>query len=289
MLADAFYRYPRWWVEVLLRVRMSVLHGQTAQHRLPRTPPGEVVARAMDADRYARYADRWVDFVNGLRDRRASPPLLAGTWLAGAVLLAVMVASALASALGRPIAGRSAAAASTARARFGRSLVSVLESARTVKLAAATPAVHAHLQRVDAGRVAAAVREHRVQAVLDGVPMVMVQCGVVAAWVVHVAGGWGLATTLLVANAVSGLRLVRPGGRHGRHRGARHPRLAAGDQPVRRRRRPDGPARPASTCVAGTAPAAAGRSSGSRCATLDPARRHRRPRRRHHRRAATST
>ena len=31
-----------------------------------RTPPGEVVARTMDADRLARYADRWVDFVNGL-------------------------------------------------------------------------------------------------------------------------------------------------------------------------------------------------------------------------------
>ena len=203
MLADAFYRYPRWWVEVLLRVRMSVLFGQTAQHRLPRTPPGEVVARAMDADRYARYADRWVDFVNGLVIAGVTAAL-AGTWLAGAVLLTVLVTSALASALGRPIAGRSAAAASTARARFGRTLVSVLESARTVKLAAATPAVHAHLQRVDAGRVAAAVREHRVQAVLDGVPMVMVQGGVVAAWAVHATGGWGLGTTLLVANAVAG-------------------------------------------------------------------------------------
>ena len=40
--------------------------GRRAQHRLERTPPGEVVARTMDADRLARYADRWVDFVNGL-------------------------------------------------------------------------------------------------------------------------------------------------------------------------------------------------------------------------------
>ena len=38
----------------------------------------------------------------------------------------------------------------------------------------------------------------------DGVPIVMVQCGVVAAWAVHVAGGWGLATALLVAGAVNG-------------------------------------------------------------------------------------
>jgi ABC-type multidrug transport system fused ATPase/permease subunit len=82
--------------------------------------------------------------------------------------------------------------------------VSALDSVRTVKLAASTPSVHAHLREVDGGRVDAAVREHRVQALLDGVPIVMVQCGVVAAWGVMVAGGWGVATALLVASAVSG-------------------------------------------------------------------------------------
>jgi len=203
MLADAFYRYPRWWVEILLRTRMVVLHGQTRQHRLPRTPAGEVVGRALDGDRYPRYADRWVDFINGMIVA-AFTALVAGTWLAGAVLLVVMVSSALASAVGRPIAGRSAAAASAARARFGRALVSAMESVRTVKLAAATPEVHAHLLDVDSGRVNAAVREHRVQAFLDGVPMLMVQCGVVAAWAVYFLEGWGLATALLVANAVAG-------------------------------------------------------------------------------------
>lgn len=203
LLADAFWRYPRWWIEVMLRVRMSVLHGQTAQQRLTRTPPGEVVARSMDADRYARYADRWVDFLNGMIIA-AFTALIAGTWIAGAVLLAVMVTSALASAVGRPVAGRSAAEASTARARFGRALVSALESARTVKLAAATPSVRRHLRDVDSGRVAAAVKEHRVQAFLDGVPIVMVQCGVVTAWAVYFAGGWSLAIALLVGNAVAG-------------------------------------------------------------------------------------
>ena len=203
MLANAFWRYPQWWVEVMLRARMAVLHGQTRQRRLARTPPGEVVARSMDADRYARYADRWVDFVNGLIIASVTA-LLAGTWMAGAVLLAVMVASALASTVGRPIAGRSAAASSTARAGFGRALVSALDSARTVKLAAAVPEVHAHLRRVDSGRVAAAVKEHRVQAFLDGVPTVMVQCGVVAAWAIYFRGGWSLAIALLVANAVGG-------------------------------------------------------------------------------------
>ena len=203
LLSQAFRTYPHWWVEVRLRVRAAVLYGQTSQHRLERTPPGEVVARTMDADRLARYTDRWVDFVNGLVVA-AVTALVAGTWLAGAVLITVMVASALASTLGRRVAGRSAAAASTSRARFGQSLVSALESVRTVKLAAATPQVHAHLRTVDSGRVDAAVREHRVQALLDGVPTVMVQCGVVAAWAGLLTDRWGLATALLVANAVSG-------------------------------------------------------------------------------------
>ncbi len=203
ILTSAIRRYPRWWIEVMLRVRMTVLTGQTRQHRLERTPPGEVVARSMDADRYALYADRWVDFLNGLAIV-AVTAALGGSLLAGGVLLVVLVGAALASAVGRPIAGRSATESSAARARFGRSLVSVLESARTVKLAAATPAAHRHLRLVDAGRVEAAVFEHRVQAVLDGVPVVMVQVGVVAAWGTYAIGHWELATAILVAGAVNG-------------------------------------------------------------------------------------
>ncbi|WP_342770122.1 ATP-binding cassette domain-containing protein [Xylanimonas allomyrinae] len=202
-LAWAVYVYPRWWIEVLLRVRMTVLAGQTGQHRLPATPPGEVVARAMDADRFVQYADRWVDFINGLIIVVVTA-LLGWSWQAGAVLLAVMVVPAVASAAGRPIAGRSAARSSAARARFGRALVSALDAARTVKLAARTPQVHAHLSGVDAGRVRAAIFEHRVQAVLDGVPTVMIQVGVVAAWFALLDGAWNLATALLVANAVTG-------------------------------------------------------------------------------------
>ncbi|WP_454852023.1 ATP-binding cassette domain-containing protein [Promicromonospora soli] len=195
--------YPRWWIEVLLRIRMSVMYGQTRQYRLPATPPGEVVARSMDADRFVRYADRWVDFVNGLAIV-AVTALISGTWTAGAVLLAVMVVSALASAIGRPIAGRSAAGSSAARARFGRALVSALDSARTVKLAARTPDVRRHLGEVDSGRVTAAIFEHRVQAVLDSVPLVTLYVGVVTAWAFYLTDRWDLATTLLVASAVMG-------------------------------------------------------------------------------------
>lgn len=201
--AGAMRIYPKWWVEVLLRIRTAVLVGQTNQHRLRRTPPGEVVARALDADRYVRYADRWVDLTNGLVIVVVTT-LLSGSLLAGAVLLAVLVVTAVCAVAGRPIAGRTAARASTARARFGRALVSALDAARTVKLAARTPQVHDHLRGVDAGRVRAAVFEHRVQAVLDGVPVIAVQAGVVVAWAALLSGTWNLATTLLVAAAVSG-------------------------------------------------------------------------------------
>src|SRR5699024_3088550 len=43
-----------------------------------------------------------------------------------------------------------------------------------------------------------------VRAVLDGVPVVMVQVGVVISWAAVLWGWWGLATALLVANAVGG-------------------------------------------------------------------------------------
>jgi ABC-type multidrug transport system fused ATPase/permease subunit len=203
LLSWAFRIYPQWWTGVLLRTRLAVVRGQTRQHRLPRTPPGEVVGRTLDADRFARYADRWVDFVNGLVIVLITV-VLARSWVAGLVLVSVMLVSSTASAFGSRWAGRTAASASAARARFGRQLVSALECATTVKLAAATPAVHRHLRDVDRGRVEAAVLEHRVQAVLDGVPMVLVQCGVVAGWFVLLKGGWDLATALLVTTAVSG-------------------------------------------------------------------------------------
>ncbi|GAC1439484.1 MAG: ATP-binding cassette domain-containing protein [Mycobacteriales bacterium] len=203
LLSVAFRVYPQWWVAILLRVRLAVLRGQTMQHRLPRTPPGEVVGRAMDAERFVRYADRWVDLINGVLIALITI-VLARSLLAGGLLLGVMALSAAASAVGTPLAGRSAAAASKARAEFGRSLVSALDCARTVKLAAATPAVHRHLREVDSGRVDAAVREHRIQAVLDGVPIVLVQCGVVFGWLVFSLGGWDLSTALLVTTAVSG-------------------------------------------------------------------------------------
>lgn len=203
LISVAAVLYPQWWIAVLLRSRMQVLVGQTAQHRLPRRPAGEIVGRALDSDRFASYADNWVDVFTGVLVI-AVTSVLGGTIAAGGVLLAVMVGAMLASLVGRGVSGRSAAAASTSRANFGRALVSALDCVRTIKLAAAMPAIHEHLRQVDGGRVEAAVREHRVAAVLSAIPNLMVQGGVVAAWAIYLRGGWDLATALLVSSAVSG-------------------------------------------------------------------------------------
>ncbi len=199
----AFRTYPMWWTSITLRTRLAVLRGQTMQHRLPRTPPGEVVARALDSDRLVIYVDRWVDVVAGLGIVLVTS-VVAGDVLAGAVVAAVLGLATLVSVLGAPLAGATGRAAADTRAGYGAALGSALESARTLVLAAATPAVQAHLDAVDARRVRAGVREQRVRALLDGVPGLLVQSGIVVVWAVHLAGVWDLATALLVTTAVGG-------------------------------------------------------------------------------------
>ena len=71
-----------------------------------------------------------------------------------------------------------------------------------MKLAGATDDVHRHLLEVDADRVGATVGEYRVKSLLEGVPIVMVQAGIVAAWAAFDQGWWGLATALLVTNEI---------------------------------------------------------------------------------------
>ncbi|BBY66742.1 ATP-binding cassette domain-containing protein [Mycolicibacterium helvum] len=203
LLAWAVRCYSPWWAVCVLQIRMAVLTAQTRQRRLARTPPGEVVARLLDADRFLRYADRWNEVISAVLIV-AITSLLSGTLIAGAILLAVMLASASASVAGRSIAGRSAAAASASRAAFGSALAATLECVRTIKLAAATNDVHAHLIRVDKDRVDAAVREHRVETILALVPIVTVHLGVLTAWAVYLSGGWSLASALLVSGAVFG-------------------------------------------------------------------------------------
>ncbi|WP_345713723.1 ABC transporter ATP-binding protein, partial [Kineococcus glutinatus] len=202
-LAFAFRVYPLWWVSCTLRLRLSVLRGQTMQRRLRRTSPGEVVARALDSDRLVLYADRWVDVLLGSLLVLATAAF-GGRVLAAAVLGAVLLVSALVSAAGAPLAGGAARAAGDERARLGQALASAVEAARTVKLATATSAVQEHLRAVDGRRIAASIREHRVRAVLNGVPGVLCEAGVVLAWAGVLLGAWELATALLLSTTLAG-------------------------------------------------------------------------------------
>jgi ABC-type multidrug transport system fused ATPase/permease subunit len=195
--------YPRWWVSCLTRHRTRVLAGQLGEPRLQATPPGEVVARAMDGDRIQDYADRWGDLVSAATIVVLSV-LLSGSWLVGALLASVLVLSAAASWAGRRAAGRSAKRAADARVEFGRTLVSALDAARTVKLAARVEPVRQHLNDVDVRRVEAQIREHRVQAILDGVPGIVIACGVTFSWAMYFLGVWGLATTILASGSILG-------------------------------------------------------------------------------------
>ncbi|MFD0484148.1 ATP-binding cassette domain-containing protein [Kineococcus sp. GCM10028916] len=203
LLGAAIALYPRWWNAVTLSTRLAVLRGQTRQHRLARVPAGEVAARSLDSERFVLYVDRCVDVVIGVFVA-AVTALVARDLTAGAVVAVVMLGSAAISVAGAGVSGRRGRAAGDARAGFGRDLGSAVDSARTVKLAAAVPDVLRHLARIDHERVHASVREFRVRALLEGVPGVLVQCGIVATWLMHLTGRWSLADALLVATAVAG-------------------------------------------------------------------------------------
>ncbi|WP_224386711.1 ABC transporter ATP-binding protein [Pseudonocardia sp. ICBG1293] len=202
-IAVAFRTYPRWWSATTLRLRLGVLRGQTMQRRGPRSPAGEVVARALDSDRMILYVDRWVDVTNSVIVVVVAG-LVAADVRAAAVIGGFLLVCAGVAAVGAPFAGRSGRIAADARARFGTALGSVLESVRTVKLAAATGALRTHLAGVDGDRVRATVREYRVRTLLDGVPGVLLQGAVVLTWSLYLAGTWPLATALLVSTTLNG-------------------------------------------------------------------------------------
>ncbi|MEV1293543.1 ABC transporter ATP-binding protein [Pseudonocardia sp. NPDC049635] len=202
-IAIAFRTYPRWWTATTLRLRLAVLRGQTMQHRGSRAPAGEVVARALDSDRMVLYVDRWVDVANSVIVVVVAG-LVAGDVRVAAVIGSFLLLCAGAAAVGAPFAGRAGRAAAEARARFGTSLGSALDAARTVKLAAATGVLARHLGEVDGHRVRATVREYRIRVLLEGVPGVLMQAAVVLTWALYLTGHWDLAIALLVSTTLNG-------------------------------------------------------------------------------------
>lgn len=202
-IALAYRTYTMWWNAIALRLRLGVLRGQTTSRRPARTPAGEVVARALDSERMIIYLDNWVDVtMAALMVTLAG--LAAGDPVAALVIAGMLALCTGAATVGAPFVGRAGRAAADARARFGAELGSALEAVRTVKLAAATDAVRAHLAAVDRTRVRAIIREQRLQTLFEGLPGILVQLGIVLTWSLHLAGVWDLATALLVSTVLAG-------------------------------------------------------------------------------------
>ncbi len=238
LLALAFKVYPRWWVAVMLRVRAAVLQGQTEQRRLTRTPPGEVVARAMDADRLARYADRWVDLVNGLIIV-ALTAALARSLLAGGVLLTVWSPRRWPPrwapgrrSLRRRVVGRPGALRPLAG--LGAGVGAHRQARRRHPGGPPAPARGRLRARRGRGARAPGAGAARRRPDRDGPARRGRRVGRLR------RRGLGAGHRAAGRQRRRRLRLVRPGGRLGGHRGPGHPRLDARDQPPGRRRRPDG-------------------------------------------------
>ncbi len=258
LMAESFRRYPRWWVSVMLRVRSAVLMGQTAQHRLERTPPGEVVARghgrrpAGPVRRPLGRLRQRAGHRRGDRHRGAEPARRRRPARRDAGLVAGLHPG---SACGRSV---------RRRLRLGTGPVRPLAGVRAGLRA------HGQARRVDAERARPPQRGRqrsrgggsprapgpgpaRRRAHRDGA--------------VRRRGGVGRPRHRRLGAGDRAarderrhrVRLVRAGRRLGHHRSARHPRVDADHQPARRRRRPDeaagrdrpggrlGPAAPART------------------------------------------
>ncbi|WP_344419313.1 ABC transporter ATP-binding protein [Pseudonocardia ailaonensis] len=199
----AYRTYFIWWTGVTLRLRLAVLRGQTMDRRPARTPPGEVVARALDSERMILYLDNWVDVTMAMI-MVVLAGVTAGDARAALVIAGMLALCTAAASVGAPFVGRAGRAAADARARFGGELASTLDAVRTVKLAAATDALRARLAGVDRARVRSIIREQRLQTLFEGLPGVLVQAGIVLTWAVHLGGGWDLATALLVSTVLAG-------------------------------------------------------------------------------------
>lgn len=189
------------WTEGRLRVRLSILRGQTGHAPVERPSPGEVTARTLEEYRLLVLSRTAREFLFGLTTLAVLGGV-SGSPLAVAIAAGVVAISAASAGLGAGLVGDSARVAGDARAAFGRALGSVLEAVRTIKLSGATHAALAHLRRQDDRRVDAAQREDRVSYLVWQAPWLVSRSATVVVWWLHVAGTWSLTTTLVVYTAI---------------------------------------------------------------------------------------
>src|SRR5262249_60309717 len=96
--------------------------------------------------------------------------------------------------------------AGAARGAFATALVSALSAARTVKLAAATRPVLAHLARLDAVRSDRQRREISVQVWARSTPSMLSGLLPIGAWALYLAGGLSAGATLIAVATLGAAR-----------------------------------------------------------------------------------
>ncbi|MFI2485608.1 ATP-binding cassette domain-containing protein [Promicromonospora kroppenstedtii] len=191
----------RWWVDSRMRLHLSLLRGQTAQRRTVRDAPGEIAARAQEDYRLTGHTQAWTEVLTAPLTL-AVLVMLSGSWLAGAIGLAMAGVMFAAQVLGSQSVAAAARRAGDAAAELGRLLGSALDSVRTVKLASATGGVLAQVARVDGRRVHASLVEERTSFLVGLAPSVLSRVATVLAWTLHLTGTWSLGTTLLVSTSI---------------------------------------------------------------------------------------
>jgi ABC-type multidrug transport system fused ATPase/permease subunit len=197
--------YPQWWVRQMLRISLRLIHGQTGPKRVSSHTPAEVVAQASDTERIVILADNLVD-------QGISLALLIGmTVMTGSIVPALffagtMALSALSAAgFGRKLE-RAARTTVAARAAFATGLVSALAAARTVKLAAATEPVLAHLARLDTHRSDRLRWEISVQVWAKSTPALASGLLPLGAWGMYLAGELSAGATLVAVSTLGAAR-----------------------------------------------------------------------------------
>ncbi|MBB5479653.1 ABC-type multidrug transport system fused ATPase/permease subunit [Micromonospora parathelypteridis] len=197
--------FPQWWVRQMLRISLRLVHGQTGPRRVSTHTPAEVVAQGGDTERVVQLADN-------LFDQSAAVVLaVAMTVVSGSVVPALffvgtMVVSGLAATLFGPKLERSARATVSARAAFATALVSVLSSARTVKLAGASAAVLRHLADLDVLRSDRQRREISAQVWARSTPSVASGLLPIGAWALYLNGSLSAGAVLVAVSTLGAAR-----------------------------------------------------------------------------------
>ncbi|MFC0508553.1 ABC transporter ATP-binding protein [Micromonospora costi] len=197
--------FPQWWIRQMLRISLRLVHGQTGARRVSGHTPAEVVAQGGDTERVVQLADNLVDQFISLAIVVAMTAVT-GSVVPGLFFLGTMVISGLAATLFGPRLERTAGGTVKARAAFATALVSVLSSARTVKLAGATRPVLHHLAALDTVRSDRQRREISMQVWARSTPSVVSGLLPIGAWALFLGGGLSAGATLVAVSTLGAAR-----------------------------------------------------------------------------------